>query len=107
MTTNNLKWPPEGKKIIVSLRESNGEHGLYPCIYMGMGIFKFLQNGKQYACEFQQETITGEVIEKGVPKIKEKLGIPPTIYLIGKPIISWWVPKRGTDNTKGILNLLK
>ena len=86
------KIPPKGVEIVVSLRESNGERGLYPCIYMGEGVFKFLQNDEQYACEIQQEITAGEIIEKGVPKIKEKLA-HPTIYLIGKPIIGWWVPK--------------
>lgn len=105
MTTNNFKWPPEGKKIIVSLRESNGEHGLYSCIYMGMGIFKFLQNGEQYACEIREETVTGESIKNGVPTINEKVS-NIKIYLIGKELISWYQPRRATNNVKAIVNML-
>lgn len=76
MTNIDIAFPPEGKEIYISLRESNGEHITYSCIYMGMGIFKFLSNGEQWACE---------VIKNGS---EHKL------YLIGKPIIGWWIPKK-------------
>lgn len=91
--TNNFEWPPEGKEIIVSLRESNGEHGLYPCIYMGMGIFKFLQNGEQYACEVKEKALTSKT-KKNFITIKKKIK-KDALYILGKEVISWWIPKKG------------
>lgn len=82
MKDKEIKWPPEGKPIYVSLRESNGERGIYECIYMGNWTFKFLQNGEQHACEIQGEAATG--------KLK--------IYLIGKQVISWYQPRRAIIN---------
>lgn len=80
--TMAIKMPPEGEEINVSLRESNGEHKVYSCIYMGMGIFKFLSDNSQRACE---------IVES-----KEEL----KIYLLGKEIIGWWKPRKMKGDKK-------
>lgn len=92
MKDKDIKWPPEGKRIYVSLRESNGEHGIYECIYMGMGIFKFLQNGKQYACEIGTVYLTNKTENKDVGR--------DVIFLLGKEMINWWVAKDKEDQNE-------